>query len=70
MPRTTESGRYNALRRYRAADDPAVMEARDQLLAQQLETHIRQVVDAAPPLSKAQRDRLAVLLRTGGGGDA
>ena len=49
------------------ADDPglsavccAAAEARP---AQQLEAHIRQIVDAAPPLTAEQRDKLALLLR-------
>ena len=31
--------------------------------AEQLEDHIRRVVEAAPPLTAEQRDRLALLLR-------
>lgn len=33
---------------------------------QAVERRIRELVDAAPPLSAEQRDRLAVLLRGGG----
>jgi hypothetical protein len=36
---------------------------RTQLKAEHLEAYIRKVVDASPPLTPAQRDRLAVLLR-------
>jgi len=32
--------------------------------ADQLAQHIRRVVDSAPPLTPAQRDRLAVLLQS------
>jgi excisionase family DNA binding protein len=35
--------------------------------AEKLEAHIAKVVAEAPPLSPAQRDRLAVLFRNGGG---
>lgn len=42
-----------------------VTELRRQLKAERLEEHIRRLVDEAPPLTPAQRDRLAVLLRGG-----
>ena len=49
--------------------DPAARARVDQLRAEYralaLEDHIRKVVDAAPPLTAAQRDRLALLLRGG-----
>jgi len=44
-------------------DMPAVIRAFKALKA---EEYIRKLVDSAPPLSSAQRDRLAVLLRRGG----
>jgi hypothetical protein len=49
--------------------DPAadVTELRRQLKAERLEDYITKIVDAAPPLTAAQRDRLALLLQ---GGDA
>ena len=40
-----------------------------QLKAERLADYIRQTVDAAPPLTPDQRDRLALLLR-GGANDA
>lgn len=43
------------------ADQAAVL--RRELEIAQLERHVRAVVDAAPPLSKDQRDKLAALLR-------
>ena len=46
----------------RRRDPEAVENARRDLAAAKLEAHIRQVVDAAPPLSASQRERLAVLL--------
>ncbi len=43
----------------------AAAETRRELNFHQLEAHIRRVVDAAPPLSSEQRERLAVLLTPG-----
>lgn len=37
----------------------------ENLRAEQLAAHIREIVDAAPPLTPAQRDQLALLLRGG-----
>lgn len=44
-----------------------VTELRRQLKAERLAEYIEKVVDAAPPLTTEQRDKLALLLR---GGDA
>ena len=54
----------------RRGNPEAAAEARRQLNALQLERHIRRVVDAAPPLTDAQRERLALLLNPGAGSDA
>ena len=49
-------------RRHR--DDPQrIAEARRELAVAKIADFIESVVDSAPPLSEAQRDRLAVLLR-------
>ena len=56
-------GKVAALSRSRAADDPALVDARRDLRAERLADHIRRVVDEAPPLTTEQRDRLALLLR-------
>ncbi len=48
----------------------AIADARRDYAAQVLEDHIRRVVDAAPPLTPEQRDRLALLLRPTAGGAA
>lgn len=48
--------------------DADVTELRAQLKAERLEEYIRRTVDAAPPLTPEQRDKLALLLR--GPGDA
>lgn len=42
-------------------------ELRRRLKADRLEDYIKRTVDAAPPLSPEQRDRLALLLRPSGG---
>ena len=62
----TPRARVASLSRSRASDDPDLTEARRDLAAARLAEHITRVVDAAPPLSVEQRDRLANLLRGGG----
>ncbi|WP_206425893.1 hypothetical protein [Nakamurella antarctica] len=73
---TTESPNWRSLRasvasltRSRKPDDPALLDARRNLRTERLADYIRETVDAAPPLTQDQRDRLAVLLR-GGASDA
>jgi hypothetical protein len=39
--------------------------ARRDLAAERLAEHVKRVVDSAPPLTTAQRDRIAALLRPG-----
>jgi hypothetical protein len=51
----------------RPPDDPQLVEARLNLRALRLEEHVRKVLADAPPLSDEQRNRIAALLRTGGG---
>lgn len=48
------------------ATDPAVKAARRDYYASALEGYIQRVVDAAPPLTPEQRERLAAILRGGG----
>lgn len=65
-PWTHHRARVAALARNgHGADDPAVIDARRDLRAERLADHIRRVVDAAPPLTAEQRDRLAFLIRGG-----
>ncbi|MGH3511658.1 MAG: hypothetical protein ACRDRB_05200 [Pseudonocardiaceae bacterium] len=52
-----------AVERHHGPDDPRLPELRRDLRAAELEEHVRRLVDAAPPLTPAQRDRLAALLR-------
>jgi hypothetical protein len=63
----TLSRRRNALVRHRGLDDPVTLDADRALRAVQLEEHIQRVVDAAPPLTQATRERLALLLYPGAG---
>ena len=58
--------RVAALTRSRPENDPDLLDARRELRAARLEDYIRRTVDAAPPLTDDQRDRLALLLRGGG----
>ena len=58
-------GRLAALTRSRSIDDPDLVKARRDLKAARLEDYIKKTVDAAPPLSREQLDRLGVLLRGG-----
>jgi len=60
-----ERGRVAALSRSRTADDPELVTARINLRAEKLAAYVAKVVAQAPPLSPAQRDRIAVLLRGG-----
>lgn len=61
-----ERARVASLTRSRTPDDPELMAARRNLAAERLADYIKRTVDAAPPLTPEQRDRLALLL-TGGG---
>lgn len=63
MSWTAERARVASLSRSRQADDPDLVNARTNLKAARLEDYIRRVVAEAPPLTPAQRDRLATLLR-------
>lgn len=63
MSWTHERARIASLTRSRAVDDPELVDARRNLAAEKLAEHVRRVVDAAPPLTPEQRDRIAALLR-------
>ena len=64
---TSERARYASLSRSRPADDPELIEARRNMRALKLEEHVARVVAEAPPLTDEQRERIAALLRAGGG---
>jgi hypothetical protein len=53
----------------RAGDPEQIAEARRQLTEATLAAAIRRAVDSAPPLSEAQRARLALLLHPGASDD-
>lgn len=56
-----------ALERHNGPDDPRLPSLRAELATEGLAEHIRKVVDSWPPLTPAQRDRLALLLNPGAG---
>ena len=59
----------NRLGGHARANPAAVDSARRDLTAAVLEQHIRRAVDAAPPLTAEQRERLALLLHPAAGTD-
>lgn len=65
-PRVSElasaHGTLAALKRHHP-NSPDVEHATRDLAAAKLAAYVRKVVDAAPPLTPEQRDRIAVLLR-------
>ncbi len=63
MSWTHERARIASLSRSRTPDDPELVDARRNLRAERLADYITKTVDAAPPLTPAQRDRLALLLK-------
>ncbi|MGP5731243.1 hypothetical protein [Arthrobacter rhombi] len=58
----SERSRYAALSRSREADDPELIEARRTFKALRLEDHVTKTAASWPPLTRAQRDRVASLL--------
>jgi hypothetical protein len=69
----SDRGRVAALTRAvrngeRPPDDPALIEARRSMRANLLAEHVEKVVAGWPPLTDAQLDRIAGLLRAGGAG--
>lgn len=56
-------GRVASLSRSRSANDPDLIEARRALAAEKLAAYVSKTVAEAPPLTSAQRDRIAALLR-------
>lgn len=64
------SEKRTALARHAAAvrwDKPNQVETARDLAAERIAEYISRVVDAAPPLSPEQQDRIAALLRPTGG---
>jgi len=60
---TTNRAQVAGLSRRRAPDDPDLTNARRDLAAERLADAVRRVVASAPPLTAAQRDTIAALLR-------
>jgi hypothetical protein len=58
-------GRVAALSRSRTADDPELVDARQNMRAERLADSIKRAVATWPPLSEAQRHTLAQLLKGG-----
>lgn len=65
---TRERAKVASWSRNRPADDPELIEARQNLKALKLEEYVSKVVSEAPPLTTEQADRIAALLRPAGGG--
>lgn len=63
---THERAKIASLSRKLPADDPQIIQARQNLKAILLEERIRAVVESAPPLRPEQADKLAALFRAGG----
>lgn len=62
----SERAKVAALSRDRAPDDAELIQARQNLRALRLEDHVKRVISEAPPLTNAQREKIANLLRAGG----
>ena len=55
--------RASVLTRYHDPSDDVVMNARRDAAAARVEDYVTRIVSEAPPLTDAQRDRIAALLR-------
>jgi hypothetical protein len=62
---TTHRARIAGLSRSRKADDPELVSARQELKAARLADYVARVVATAPPLTDAQKHRIASLLAGG-----
>ena len=65
---TSQRAKVASLSRSRSANDPELIEARQNLKALKLEEHVAKIVAEAPPLTPEQADKIAALLRPVGGG--
>jgi hypothetical protein len=63
---THERARVASLTRSRTPDDPDLLNARSALRTAKWEADIKALVDAAPPLSAEQRNKLGLLFLAGG----
>lgn len=64
LTRRRVAAAVGAVERHGGPDDPRLPELRRDLRVAELEEHIIRIVDAAPPLTAEQRDRIAALLRS------
>lgn len=58
-----ERARVASLSRSRTPDDPELIDARRTLKATRLEHYVREAVESFPPLTEAQLDCIAAVLR-------
>lgn len=59
-----ERAKIASLSRSREPNDPEIVSARQRLKAARLEDHVRAVVEAWPPMTPEQIERVAVALRS------
>lgn len=62
------NGKAGSAARWGTPEEAA--EARRELAAERLAAYVKRVVDKAPPLTAAQRERIAAILAAPAGGDA
>lgn len=62
MPHSPQSSRAAARARHYGPDDPRTLDARRDLAEHQITEYVRKIVDTAPPLTDAQRARIAALV--------
>lgn len=65
-----QRGRLAALTRSRTPEDPELLSARRNLAAAKLREYVARTIAQAPPLTDAQREEIAAMLRPTAGGDA
>lgn len=70
QPWTHYRAQIASLSRRRTADDPELIEARQNLKAARLAEYVTRVVSEAPPLTDEQLERVSALLRPARSGDA
>lgn len=61
-PAVSARQRANILKRYHAPGDSVLVEAEREHAATAIEAYVKKVVDKSPPLTPAQRERIADLL--------
>lgn len=61
-PRVSAARSMVALTRHRAADDPDLIEAKQEYAVLAIEEYVKRIVEAAPAFTESQRARIAALL--------